>query len=290
MKFFYKILGIVLFAGALLFDPVLTQANETIFYGVPTISKTGIREAVKEEAIASLRVLVQRTRNKDSEQILRMLENGTVVIPTKDGWKAPAFQKEDGIIKIVVLIPTDAQYPLWYALLTDQTAFAYFFPGHHAIVLKQSSDFCQLFRAIAIDHEGWHARYFQKHPESKNASDIQFAMEERDTHEHGNELLSVVGGAPYQAFLESEIKRWEPLITTENSKQHFPSPTWNYNNELEKIFGPAKSQAEKNFRKSFVWADTLFHYIDAHHRGTQAEKEQAKAEALLEAYKKIGMR
>ncbi|MCX6739226.1 MAG: hypothetical protein NT098_04235, partial [Candidatus Parcubacteria bacterium] len=66
--------------------------------------------------------------------------------------------------------------------------------------------------------------------------------------------------------------------------------TWNYSHELEKIFGPAKTDAEKSFRKSFVWADTLFHYIDAHHKGTQAEKEQAKAEALLEAYKKVGTR
>ncbi|MCX6739370.1 MAG: hypothetical protein NT098_04990, partial [Candidatus Parcubacteria bacterium] len=214
MKSFYKILGISLFAGAMLFNPAWTQANETIFYGVPTVSKTGIREAIKDEAVSSLRALVERTHNQDSKQILQMIENGTVVIPTKDGWKAPAFQKEDGHVKIVVLIPTDAQYPLWYTLLTDNTAFAYYFPGHHAIVLKQNSQFGSLFQSIAVDHEGWHARYFQKHPGNGNVSDIQFAKEERDTHEHGNELLSVIGGAPYQSFLQSEMLRWEPLITT----------------------------------------------------------------------------
>lgn len=278
MKFLYKIFIAVLFSVAILFS------------GYAGAEQTGIREQIKNSAITSERELVQKTHNKDSEQILQLLEKSVTVVPTKDGFKAPDFQKKDGIVKIVVLIPTDAQYPAWYPLLSDSSAFAYYFPSHNAIVLKQPTSFNSLFRGIAIDHEGWHVLYFQKHPGDGKVSDIQFSREERDDHEHNNVLLAIIGGEPYQVFLENEMTRMAPLVKTENSKMHFPSPDGMYREELEKIFGPAKSQSEKSFRNSFIWADTVFHYIDKHHAGTKAEKEEAKAEALLDAYKKIGVR
>ena len=279
MKFLYKIFIIAIFVMAILFS------------GYARAGQSSVREQIKNSAVASLRDLAQRTQNKDTEQILQILEKQSItVVPTKNGFKEPVFQKKDGTVKIVVLIPTDAQYPFWYPILTNNAGFAWFFPAHDAIILKRDSNFHSLFRGIALDHEGWHARYFLKNPGNGDASDIQFSMEERDDYEHGNALLSIVGGVPYKIFLEKEMERMAPSVTKTNAEMHFPSPPEIYNEELEKIFGPAKSQSEKNFRISFVWVDTVFHYIDAHHGGTQAEKEIAKAQALLEGYRKIGVR
>jgi hypothetical protein len=285
MKFFYKILIIAFLFAVTLFGSGCASLEKTILVGANPVVQTDAREVIRNKVIESQRNLVQMTNNKDSRQILQLLENQSMsVTPTKDGFKTPTFEEKQEKIKIIALLPSDGQYRVWRNFL-ENDSFAYFLPKRNAMLFKQEDSFTPAFFGLVVDHEGWHALNFHNHPGAVKPLSPQFITEERDNYEHGGVLLAAIGGEKYGAFLASEVLRISTLVQTTPFGLQFPTRDKEYNKKLDDIFGVAGCAAEKKMRTYFVWTNIVFHYIDANYAGTREQKEDAKSQALLSIYR-----
>jgi hypothetical protein len=285
MGVFYKYITATVFALALVLSGCVTINVPISGYQVPVSAE---RIKGKDIAFDSLRELIRLTNNKDSKEILQMLEEKSMLItPTEKGFRDPVFGKQKEKIKIAVVLPSDAQY-LWWNAVWFSEDYALYFPALNTIALKQMESFTPLFAGIIIDHEGWHMRYAQSHMKTEKYTLMQISEAERDTYEHGALLLSVVGGEKYKIFMQDEMKRFEVFAKNSPSGRELPVAEKIYNKKLDEIFGVAKSFLEQETRSSFVWVAGVFQYIDKHTEGTQAEKEIAKTKAFYDAYVRVG--
>jgi hypothetical protein len=290
MKVFYKY--ILLISATLMLFFALGCASVKI-QSVDSQNQVSVSaERLKERNIAfdGLRELIRQTNNEDSKEILAILEsNSMMVVPTEKGYLDPIFGKQKEKIKIVVVLPRDAQY-LWWNTVWFARDYALYFPALNAIALKQMEFFTPVFVGITIEHEGWHARYSKTHAGTENYTLMQKAEWERDAHEHSILLLSIVGGEKYKIFMKEEMQKFEAFVKSSPSGRELPIREKTYNKKLDDIFGVAKSFIEQEMRSSFVWVAGVFQYIDKHTEGTQAEKEIAKTKALYDAYARVEAR
>lgn len=246
--------------------------------------------AVQEWLDALGREVVEKTKDPQAEEIFEMLKgNNEVVLPNNTGFSFNGKDIESEPIRILPLLPSDKQYtfPLWQRFFQSDIAAA-FVSDERLVVIKEDAPISSVFKGLILVHEGNHALEYLKHPYTKR-SNKAFSEEERDTHEFVARLMAMIGGAPYEQLLLSEVQRMTTTAKQTAEGMQF-SPSGKYHSELDSIFGPALSDSEKYKREKLLWLDTVFHFIDAYYDGNKDEKEEVKAEFLLSIYIAQGMR
>lgn len=246
------------------------------------------RVNVKNMALDSLRELIRQTNNEDSKKILELLETKSIMVaPNDEGFHDPIFDENPDRVHLVMLVSEDSQLRFWGDILSSEDTYALFYPIHNAVVLKQMDSFTPLFRAILVDHEGYHALFFQSHDRKEKPTNLQIAEREKDNYEHAGDILSSVGGKKYEAFMREEMKKTHENTEGRTAGLQIQMSEKMCNERLNEIFGPAKSAVEEQARSSFISVLCAFRYIDEYHAGTQTEKETAKTKVLFEAYEKM---
>lgn len=275
-----------------------SNTNEAVNIAVTvspaSIGKTTVvneHKAVAKEWIAALgREVVEKTKDPQAEEIFEMLRgNNEVVLPNDTGFSFVGKDIESEPIRILPLLPSDKQYtfPLWQRFFQSDIAAA-FVADEHVVVIKEDAPISSVFKGLILVHEGNHALLYLEHPYIELSNKV-FSEEERDTHEFVARLMAMIGGAPYEQLLLSEVQRMRTTAKQTTEGIQF-SPSGKYHYELDSIFGPALSDSEKYKREKLLWLDTVFHFIDAYYNGNKDEKEKVKADFLLSIYIAQGMR
>lgn len=292
--FFAIILIALLFGRALDDMGARSAANIAVNSAqAPASMTTAFNEhkAVAKDWVDALgREVVEKTKDPQAEEIFEMLRgNNEVVLPNDTGFSFNGKDIESEPIRILPLLPSDKQYtfPLWQRFFQSDIAAA-FVSDERVIVIKEDALTSSVFKGLILVHEGNHALKYLKHPYTERSNKV-FSEEERDTHEFVARLMSMIGGAPYEQLLASEVRRMTATAKQTAEGMQF-SPSGKYHDELDSIFGPALSDSEKYKREKLLWLDTVFHFIDAYYDGNKEEKEGVKAEFLLGIYISQGMR
>ncbi len=264
------------------------QPMQPLIQTSSVVTTTLNREVIKEDWVNALRFVVNQTQDANAKEVLAMLETQTVLAtPTVDGLNVLGHDKP---IRIVILLPEDAKYPMWKEILDEKVAGAYFLPQSeaHAIVLKNGSDFSQKSKGLLLSHEGTHALHYLKKPYDENMSNIQFCKEEQITHAAENSLLSSLGGKPYEAFVSSKVANMAVTLEQTSTGVRLAMPDNSYK-KLKDIFGPWQSDKEGSMWVAGVWTDVMFRFVDLYGKGTQLEKDEVKAFGLCSLYQYSGI-
>src|SRR6185503_5206214 len=188
---------------------------------------------------------------------------------------------------VVIMTGEQMPGPHWQNIASNKGFGANFFAESRTIVVRDHAPTSPIWKGIILLHEGNHAGtaifapYNQKDP-------MLFSMDERDSHEFENRLLSALGGKPYELLLNREVERMKLLILSKGDEigSLFVGRT-DYNSDLDKIFGPAQSQFEKDYRQTHVWLHAVFTMLDRECK--QGDIEMIKAKFLHDRYEESGI-
>lgn len=248
-------------------------------------------QVVARDWLAALQhEVVEKTKDSQAEEIFEMLSaNNEMVLPNNTGFSFNGKDRESKPIRILPLLPSDRKYtfPLWQRFFQSDIAAA-FVSDERLVVIKEDAPTSSVFKGLILVHEGNHALKYLEHPYTERSNKV-FSEEERDTHEFVARLMAMIGGAPYEQLLLSEVQRMTTTAKQTTEGMQF-SPSGKYHDEMDRIFGSALSDSEKYKREKLLWLDTVFHFIDAYYDGNKNEKEGVKAEFLLDIYIAQGMR
>lgn len=248
------------------------------------------RKAIIQEWIAQADAIAQKTKNPQAIKIVDLLKtNGVMCRPNENGIQflegATPGKTWVGFVPIMKneVMPNQK----WKDMAeSNDGAGAHYIADANTIVLLDSTPTSPIFKGIILLHEGNHAAIALFNPYDQ--SDLRlFCYDERDTHEFQNSLMAAVGGKVYQDMLNKEIQRMKD-IDDKNGIRHADAFTGRgpYNPELDKIFGPAQSQVERDLRQTHIWIHAVFTMIDMYGSG---DKEDNKARFLRTMYHRQGM-
>jgi hypothetical protein len=241
--------------------------------------------------VAFQKEVVEKASNPEDRErahnILDMLmERAIIVVPTQNGIWIPPFVDDKDSVRIVPLVRSDEKYDFWKKRFIDTPDAASYSPAERMLVLGTYAEVSPKFVGLIWAHEGNHAfsnattAYW---PKTKQA----FCEQERDTHEFQYRLTADVGGAAYKKLLQDQVVIMHNTVknTSKVIGTSFPDVSDNHE-ALNRVFGPAYSDFEKDFRNTHLWTDTIFHLIDRYFAG---DKERQKAALLCAIYDELGV-
>ena len=105
----------------------------------------------------------------------------------------------------------------------------------------------ELFKGLIFLHEGFHALDYVRQP-----SDFENQMHEVYAHSFENRLIEKIGGTAYHEKLEALIaddqRRIDLLSGGRPGQLSFPSHSFDYDHDFDRIFGNAESPQEQGAR------------------------------------------
>ncbi|MCX6736237.1 MAG: hypothetical protein NTZ13_04095 [Candidatus Parcubacteria bacterium] len=239
------------------------------------------REAIQKTWIDAL-YITANTGNAQAKAVITLIENKTSpAIPAVDGLYVADQSKP---IRLLTLLPEDAQYPLWKSYLDEKKAGAWFSPELHAIVLRDMPEYGTKTKGAILTHEGTHALRDSPAP----TNEIEYGNEERGTYSLANSLLESFGGKAYLDFRAERIADTFKNMKATSEGTQLPTPDASYA-AINGIIGPFASKYEESWWVATAWIDTTFHFIDQHSSGTQAEKDAMKSEVIVWMTKSLGL-
>lgn len=246
------------------------------------------QKSVKKEWMESLRDFANETKNQRVQEVLAAMENKTVdAIPTKDSVRIIGA---DAPIRIVILAPEDARYSMWKERLEQKKVGAYFWPRKdvRAIVLKDGDSLTKKTEGLLFSHEGSHSLLYLEKPYGEEISAIEFCRIERDVALLENPLYLTLGGRAYADFSAKKVQEMADNFRQNGSEIQIQMADASYL-QLEKIFGPWKSEWEGTFWIFGAWTDVMFRFIDENAIATLEQKNEMKAIGLCSAYRNLGI-
>jgi hypothetical protein len=147
------------------------------------------------------------------------------------------------------------------------------------LILKEVHPISPFMKGITLIHEGNHAK------SNSLTDDFSRAIEEKVTFELQFKIMSQIGGLAYQKVLNKEMQRIRDTLNLPGRKQQRNFPGWievTYNKDLDKIFGSALSNYEKDVRTSVVWLQAIFNLLSE--KVIEGDVEENKIAFMLEYY------
>ncbi len=227
----------------------------------PSFSEAvGPRQAIVKEFLDAFQLVADKTGDQQAKDNLQMLrEKNTVVIPDEKGFTYLS-NENDTIkpIRIIPLIPDDSQYSYWKNELNSDAAAA-FETGSGLLILKDTMKISAFYKGTQIAHESEHARRYLNNP-SRKFNILSIAKEESEVYAFHNRLIAKAGGSEYITLLQKITDEISPQIKT--SDDSFSYPILPYYHEFDKMFGPALSSEEEQFRAFLFEVDVMYRYFE----------------------------
>ena len=211
--------------------------------------------------------IVRKVEDKDMNEIWKFIQDhGILAVPSVGGdYHGAGTRKKLPAIALIPLLDEDKKIPVWGNLIKGRIA-AYIMPNRF-ILLDSSAEFSDTWKGLILLHESTHAFMFEINPRSPDKDDPDYINnQERDVREHMKRIIIKLGGFPYQKLLDEEAayikKMAEDHPTSGDIWIPDPRP---YNNSMDKIFGPAQSDGEKDTRATEFYVQACFAYLDQYH-------------------------
>ncbi len=294
---FLALVALVVLAGC--DSPAQTQARQPKLLPAPVakpstapdpaIIQTQIdqRKPVKEQWIADAQQVANRVHDQQADMVIDLLrQHSFTCMPSKSGimvLETPPANKP--FVYFVAIMPHEKMpNAVWNEVATSEDFAANFFYDTDTIVVRETQRCSPTWRGIILLHEGDHADCMLFKP--YNAHDLGLlSRAERDTHEFENRLLSSLGGPAYAKVLDNEVARLRTEVIRHGGMDNIIPPRTEYNSQLDRIFGKAQSQFERDVRQSHVWIHALFTLIDRDFKG---DVESQKAKVMYTIYRSKG--
>lgn len=257
----------------------------TIFFSLVILSSCGKKIPNAKERIKSRDVWFENARKiveasgnfKEAREILEFLQNRShlcTLIPKGLMIVEPAKVKSKNFY-LAPLIRKDWDGP-WKAKIERLESFcvAHFQPDLRDLTLLNTEKFSDSWKGIILLHEGYHVKdYLNNYYDWKNQN--VFCFHEIVTHNFQNRIVSALGGKEYGILLEKEVQRIKESVGQKNPMIDDVSISiGDYNSEFDLIFGPAKSEIEKNFRQNSFFFHAYFSYCDNRFSPEEAERQK----------------
>jgi len=227
------------------------------------------------------------TGDSEANRLVAFLRlNAILAEPFGDQAKTLEASKSEEWFYFVPLIEGDElSGEFWAKLLASPNVGASFNPGTGLLIVR-SDPISQDWAGIILLHEVRHVRDLIT--EEYNWQDnMTFCRKERDVHEFENRLIAKLGGERYQKFVDAEVQNM--VGASRDAKLELGESMLTgteYPQELDKIFGVAKSDFERAVRATHVDIDVNFRLVDRYWKGN---KEEQKAVMLFKLYKSTGI-
>lgn len=167
-------------------------------------------------------------------------------------------------VMLIVILPADVLRYSELGVRISSTAAATFNPEPPHISLYPQP-VSELWQGLLLLHEGAHASMFLSEPYDMGDPEIS-AMREVEVNEFCNRLLSDLGGSAYQALLETEIARLKADRATTKpagpGQQYIGKVSLDNDQRLEQVFGPSKTDFEKDTRRATFFTHASFELIN----------------------------
>jgi hypothetical protein len=252
--------------------------------------------AATQKALASVRSswfaegdrVAAKTGNRDARFIMDMLKANTVlalpeVIAGRRAVRYLEDAKTDRPWFALITLPYGGMVPEAWRGPRDSYA-AMYNPDMRTLVVLDvpiSPD----WKGIVLLHEGDHAAAMTYAPYDWR-DDAEFCRAERDTHEFENDLVLALGGPAYLKLLNQEVARLRTNSEKKAIGTSFPNRL-KYYDDLDPIFGPARSDFEKALRATHVWLHACFVLLERDYKG---DVQEQKAKLLYSGYVRSGIR
>lgn len=250
------------------------------------------RRAVLNDWLKEADEIAKRTKDPVAAKIVQLIRDGAVIgRPNPKGVQFLEAPKSDSTpwMTVVPVMPNDDRTGKWENMVSYDYAAAQYLPDARAIVINPNIPTSPLFKGFILLHEGNHMGIDLFTPYDQSDHQL-FCEDERNTHEFQNKLMSEIGGKAYQDILEQEINRLKSVNAQNGGTvgRNIPQRTL-YHDSLDKVFGPALSEHEKDLRETHLWIHAYFTLIDRELPGGYEAKEDSKAKFLFTLYSRKGM-
>lgn len=233
------------------------------------------RDAIVDEWLSEAGVIAAISGNTEAQAIMEFLnERAVTAEPIKGGWRMATNQSRESAIYVLPLIAADAQIDDHFRQsLVDSRSAASYYPGNRILQLNDSVPTSLAWKGILVLHEGMHAKVHSE--ENYDWHDpIVFSAKERDTFVFQGDVMSKIGGKPFEEALQSKLEELERNVA-EDDRGRVSFPGWgSYDERLDVAFGPALSEMEKATRQTALWIDAVFQLFDRRYGEEQGAKEK----------------
>lgn len=219
------------------------------------------RELVRQW-LGDTQAIVDTIDDPEAQQIVNLLKKAGIMAPYgNDLYQTVEPPKAPEGPFILPLLKEDASKGKGPEdLVSNENIVAVYNPELNAVILIQPAEISPVFRAIVTLHEGRHALEFTAQPYDWE-DPYTFIEHEFTTHEFQNRVMAKIGGSAYEEFINKYAEEMASNIVVSGTKAGYPT-RGEYRPELDTIFGPAVSQAEKDLRQTHIWIDGIFRAID----------------------------
>ena len=205
------------------------------------------RPQVVEQWIKSAERWVTRTGDAEAKKIIAYVKaDYTTCIP---GRLVFDCARPNARVQIMPLFAADQSLADTWKTLYESPEAA--LASGNRITIKADLQFSDSFQGLVMLHEAGHVYI----PDSGGVADIDEEIQMRAME---TRLLSTVNRVVWREMLEAEIKRIGNLITS--GRAAIINPQYDVN--LDKLLGPAKSDNEKYWRKAALFIYGILAFMD----------------------------
>lgn len=245
------------------------------------------RKLIYNQFVEAARNVVAKTKDSEAAELLEFLnKNAIFAEPSDQGIKITENSTQtDQWVAIVILLSDDEPKGDHGKHIFSKKAAGEFLPSIRTLFLDGINTISSFTKGIILLHEVCHAKRWINF--QYDWQDTQtFCMQEVATHELQNRITSKLGGKDYQDVLEEEVKRQFDILNAQHVQVGVGSVSRSpYDARLDKIFGPALSQIDKDFRQTSLWSHAAFVLIERYFEG---DVENQKGLFLKTIYGKSG--
>lgn len=251
-------------------------------------AETVERKEVIRGWLAAGDMVARRTGNADASVIMRFLHEASslgVPISHEEGLAIKLVEgaKDIPLWLVPLLVPDRGLSSAWKEIYdNNHLAAIYNFSPQPYIVLKEYSQFSQVWRGLILIHEGSHAlAYAGDAFEGIENPRVIRTLAELYAYDLEITLVQQIGGQAYEELLQEEMRRLCPGYVQKNLITTPDYPL--YKERLDQIFGPSNSDWERGVRGSIFWMNAIFRLIDEMYPEAE-ERQKRKADFLFTSY------
>jgi len=273
---FLKVLGNTLSDIAL----ANLATNKVEAQNTPSALESAQREAIWSDLSRSAEEIVKTSADKDLTKVWEFLkEHGLLATPYAGGDYHASGKAKQPAISIIPLLKQDRVLPGWEKF-ANRGVSSYLTPAR-VMLFDSSVEFSPKFQGLAVLHESTHAFLSELHPPTPDNPDPDYMPnQERDVRERMKKVITKLGGPMYQKLLDDGVAYIKKEVANHPMLGgFFIPPIIPYNQAMDQIFGPAKSDTEKSLRTGDFYVQVWFEYLDKYY--LKPDKEKVKTKILL---------
>jgi hypothetical protein len=198
-----------------------------------------------------------------AKRIASYLRNNVVAAwPNKDGgldWMEGGVLISDSSRRLAILTKENRfEGSVWDSIYNSDIV-AYYNSDRKTIYIREDKPISDFIKAITLLHEGNHAM------KQDLTSSSDRGLEEKQTFEFQMSVMLAIGGNEYQTIINQEMDRLMDSLNARDNRKNKILTSWmsnTYPRILDRLFGQAKSDYDREIRRSCFWIQAAFNVIE----------------------------